>query len=180
MTNLKYIKENIRILGWYQLIGGFLGIGLALFMSMAGFSEDSSIQGILVLLGLIILPFLLSIYAGYLCIYDKPKKILVSKINQILQVLSFSIAGYAYTYYAGVFFSIGIDTTLESLININFRLSAINIEFNTQTENYIVYFNVIAFYLLLKIMKYEDLDEDEEEIVSNGNSYLDEDFISND
>ena len=68
---------------------------------------------------------------------------------------------------------------MNSIFDFKLGLSAFNLEFNSGSDNYVVYVNLIAFYLLFKIMKYEEImDEDSEKYVGN-ESYLDDEFISN-
>jgi len=175
MNTLKQIKNKVMILGWYQLIGGILGITLSIDLLFNILSQGP--DGSIILMLLINIPFVLSIYAGYACIKDQTNRFLISKINQAFQVVSFSIAGAAYTYYSGVFFSIGIDTTLNSTYDFRLGLSAFNFEFNSGSDNYMVYVNLVAFYILLKTMKYENLMEGENEKIVNS-EYLDDHFTS--
>jgi len=134
----------------------------------------------LLLMILIYLPFVFSIYAGYQCINDKQNKLLVSKINQVLQIISFNIIGYAFTYHSGIYFSIGFDTTEELMFSFKFGISNIFISLHGQSESSIVLINVIAIFLLSRIMKYENLIEDKEEEIMNDGQYLDEHMMTND
>jgi hypothetical protein len=179
MTQVLKARDKILILGLYQIIGGLIGIGLSILLLVRVLNQGPNNGETVFMLMLISMPFLLSLYAGYSCIKNHSNKFLISKVNQAFQVASFSIAGTAYTYYSGAHFSIGIDTTLNSIFDFKLGLSSFNLEFNSGSDNYVVYVNLIAFYLLFKIMKYEELmDEVSEKYVGN-QSYLDDEFITN-
>ena len=155
MKNLKKIEEEIKILGYYQVAGGIVGIGFLIFEIIGILGQDSKKLEEFIVYIIMITPFLLSIYAGIQCIKDKSNKLLLSKINQALQVISFSLAGFGLTYCSGVYFAVGIDLTNDFMFKFNFGLSSVNLEFNTLSKSSFVLVNVIAFYLVYKIIGYE-------------------------
>lgn len=152
MESLKQVEKEIRILGYYQLIGGILGMGTIAVSSIV-------IERILFLV-IMALPFLLSIYAGTQCLRNKSNQLFISKINQALQVISFSLGGFGFSYCAGVYLGIGIETTNDFIFKFNFGLSTMNFTINSLSETSFILTNLVAFYLVYRIGQYESfLDE---------------------
>lgn len=91
---------------------------------------------------------LFSIYAGKACLDLKSNCLLLSIINQTIQVISFSLVGYAFTYHSGIYFSLGIETTNDFLVSFDFGLSTFSFAINSDDETTFIAVNLIAFYLL--------------------------------
>lgn len=171
MESLKQVEKEIRILGYYQLIGGIIGIGTIALSFIA-------IERIIFLV-IMVLPFLLSIYAGTQCLRNKSNKLFISKINQTLQVISFSLGGFGFSYCAGVYLGIGIDTTNDFIFKFNFGLSTINFTINSLSETSFILTNLVAFYLVYRIGRYEDFLDDIKEKMEKEKLDIEDHLISN-
>jgi hypothetical protein len=93
-------KVKLKVLGWYQVIGGVMGVLLTLWLLLyAGKS-----MGLLALL--YVVAFGLYAYSSHcgrlLLAGDYVKGLKLSLINQAVQIISFSAFGYGFMYISGV------------------------------------------------------------------------------
>ncbi len=123
--NLKLIQ---KIIGWIQIIGGIAGLGLMAYLML----NTEAINGPVLLLLLIgVALFIISIYCGntLLSPLNTKKGIIVSLINQALQFIQWSIAGYGLSYSSPVQILIGLK---GAELNFSFGLtSTFNMAFNS-------------------------------------------------
>ncbi len=102
------IRADLSRLGLYQVVGGFLGV-ILLFVNVASIPHLLVRNGLFLLL--VLLFFSYSIYCGVLCFLKKGSALKHSLVNQILQLLNFSIGGVIFGYSAGIYVGIGLDLT---------------------------------------------------------------------
>lgn len=141
----KNIQTNLLILGYYQFIGGIIGLGL-LIAALTTISNFEVLLLIILSSGAALFSF--SIYCGILLIRKKEIGIRRSIINQFLQILAFSYAGYSYQYFSGMGLSIGIDIT-ESFNFITYLgLSSWKLNINTDSVLSTIEINLVAIILL--------------------------------
>lgn len=140
--------QLIKTLGLYQVAGGLVGIIIIVW----GIFKNGtfSLQVLLVYL-LVILFFAYSIYAGICCLYNKKNALQVSLINQLLQLFSFAVMGYAFKYASGIYLSIGIDLTDSYDFSVGAGISSFTFNFNIETERLEIEINLIALALILWI-----------------------------
>ncbi|GAB2965058.1 hypothetical protein GCM10027048_38220 [Hymenobacter coalescens] len=136
----------MKILGYYQLLGGALGLGLvgwlvAHLQALTG----PTLLVIILATGL----YLHSIYCGrLLLVLDHETGLVQSTINQALQVVQFSLMGYSYKYGAGLGIMLGIDWTTDFNVLFNFSLSSFEFVINGREEAIQLEVNVIAVLLI--------------------------------
>jgi len=149
-TRIPDIKPGIEVLKYYQIVGGLIGITVTLSLvksvsSLPGFTQLI----VLFAIGL----YLYSIYCGLLLFRKIKKGLAYSRVNQILQTLSFSILGYSFQYISGLFLNIGLDLTESFALKFNFGLSSWQFEINNGGSELAVNFNVVAIFLIILIEK---------------------------
>lgn len=144
------IKSKMSIIGWYQLIGGFAGAMLVLY-TMFNISQFSALM--MLLFGVMLSFFGYSIFCGKLCLDCKANALRHSYINQLLQLLGFSVLGVSFSYVAGLFFTIGLDLTNEIKLHLNVGISKFDFSINMNEELTYFNFNVIAFAFIYYIDK---------------------------
>lgn len=149
-NGLRNIQPKLKALGIYQIIGGIIGIGLTL--GLLNLSAASILLFLIVLLALALYSY--SIYCGMLLLQKRKDGLLHSKINQLLQVASIAVLGYAYQYTSGVFLSIGIDLTESFNLRFNAGISSWQININTDNPALIVNLNLLAVFLITAIDKF--------------------------
>ncbi|MNX88173.1 hypothetical protein D3C86_1201330 [compost metagenome] len=123
---MKFSKLKIvNIAGWLQIIGGVVGLGLIAYLLL----QTEIINGALLLIFLTgIGLFLFSIYAGKLLCFDevKNKGLVLTFINQLLQLLQWNVMGYGISYSAGPAVIIGVKEfaiTFNAGLFSNFSMS---------------------------------------------------------
>jgi hypothetical protein len=148
--NTSKILSKLRVLGIYQIIGGAIGIILILWDIL----NIQQIAGLTV--GIYIFMFLFfafSVYCGILCLKKRSSALILSLINQILQVIGFAMFGFAFQYAAGVYLTAGLD--LSEALNFTFGIGVSKFDFNINNESsrLEVNFNLIALILIIFIEK---------------------------
>ena len=142
---------DLKILAYYQIAGGLLGIFFWVLMLLD--IKSLTIPNLLLYI-ILFLFYSYSITCGYFILAGEIKKGLDhSFFNQLFQLINFSISGYAFKYVSGVILSVGIDHTHDFLIDFNASLSQSQLLINQHSEIVKIGFNIIAFLLVLYIGK---------------------------
>jgi hypothetical protein len=147
-------ESRIKIIGIYQIIGGLIGlIATILLLAKFGFINGSSFKMFL----LFILLYSFSVFCGYLLIKKQFEKGLnYSIINQLIQVLSFSILGFSFKFYSGLFLSLGINLTTDTILTYNFGLTTWNFKLNSESGIIEISINLVALILINIIFKLKE------------------------
>lgn len=146
-------RLTIQVLGWFQIIGGITGLGAVATLML----QTEEVNGAVLLMFLIgIALFLFSIYAGIRLLTDQRKNtaIILSMVNQALQLFQWSMLGYALTFSAGGELTIGIKglglTFNFAMITSNFAM-AINSDSDFFLKLNLI--PVLVIYLLVDILR---------------------------
>lgn len=147
----KKTKDKVKGLGYYQIIGGVIGI----ISTIGLIAQVGTIKWLVVLLFLLAAGlYSFSIYCGQQLLKGRLKTALkLSTINQALQSINFAILGFAFKFIAGVTLLIGIDYTNDFNITFHFSLSQFQLNINNEKVLLTVGFNLVAVYLIYFIDK---------------------------
>ena len=140
----------LKTISIVQIFGGILG------MSALANSEKS--EGTLLVLSLSFFLFCFSILCGGLLLLYRRKDIVVlTKVNQVLQIIGFSIIGVgSFNYDSGIYFSIGLDLVNEILFLFNFGISSnFTFEISSTTSGNFLTLNLIPLLIYLFLNKRE-------------------------
>lgn len=181
---MKELKFETNFFGYYQIIGGVLGLIKCAFLILAlwGMSNYFSfdLSGLAIpFLFLFILLFLFSCYAGWLCLKQQKNFLLFSKINQLLQLVSVALAGFTYLYCAGIFLNVGFDITENFKLTFNAGTSTFSGMLGETNNAHFLTINLIAVILLRRIHLMEeriannDFEESPPEMGAIGEQILD-------
>ncbi len=141
-------EQQLKALAIYQIAGGILGLGLTVVI----ISRLGTITGIILLILLFAIAlYSFSIFCGVILSKNKKSALTYSLINQFLQLINFSIAGYGFQYIAGVYLSIGLDLTKSIIFQFNLGISAWRITINEDATTSFVNFNFVALFLIIFI-----------------------------
>lgn len=134
-----------KALSIYQIIGGLFGICMMIWLIMT-----IQLQGVLhyIFLLFAFLLYSYSIFSGVMLL--KNKSLQLSLINQLLQLINFSILGYGYKYTSGFYITAGLNLTNYNLI-FKSGLSSWEFNYGTISELSEVHINVIALSLIILI-----------------------------
>jgi hypothetical protein len=143
------IIGKVKALGIYQVVGGVVGIAFILWL----LSRVSVLSNFLVLLifGFAFVFYFYSIYCGIQCFKNVKKALVHSRINQLLQVLGFSMFGYAYQYVSGVSLQLGVDLSDSFAFKFNIGISTWQITINSGDSTMLVNINLVAVWLVVFI-----------------------------
>jgi hypothetical protein len=148
----KQTSTKFKVLGIYQIAGGI--IGLILTSWLIGQRHAFSII-VIMLFAIAIALYCYSIYCGTLLVMQKVAGLTHSLVNQFLQLVSFSIAGYIFQYTSGIFVSVGIDLTNSLSYKLDFGTSVWRLGFYTGADVFLINFNVTALYLIIFLDKFK-------------------------
>ena len=149
----------IRVLSWYQMLGGIIGVFLIIWILISVHLLFVEQYFLIIFVALL---YLFSILCGLLLLKNEKKGLKISVVNQILQIISFSILGYAFKYISGLYISFGVDLTNFS-VGLYFGTSSWQLLINMETTTCELYINIIPLFLLnyiFKLKKQNSNDED--------------------
>jgi len=156
---IKSTKTTILILGIYQVIGAIAGFCIIAWL----LSKTQAINGPVLLIFLTATGlYYLSMKAGTALIRkDYKRGLILSMLNQIMQVLAVSVGGYKYDFFSGAKLTTGFNFTEGFLINFDFGLiSQFNLSWNTADQEYYLFVNILAIFLIYLIVDiYEEVFE---------------------
>ncbi len=139
------IEERMKLLGYYQLIGGLIG----LYVIIKWFANEPVLSGLKLLIYLLITSFfVLSIYCGNQLRKGDIKAIELSKWNQILQVIQFNISAVAFAYYSGINFSLGLVLTDKMTPDFLISLSGFAFHYTPNESNFSVMINIVPLVVI--------------------------------
>lgn len=150
-----------KSIGLFQVIGGFFGLIQIPFFARSNFNEISILYFLLYFTF-----FSFSILCGYLLYKDRKYGILVSKLNQYLQLLHFGTAnGIVFGYFSGLFCAICLKMGSEISLDLDFNLLA-GFEFQIWGDNNpYLKINLVAILLLWLIRKIKDNNLESQQII---------------
>jgi hypothetical protein len=149
VLNRKF-KLMLRIIAWYQIAGGLVGIGLMLVVVLLLIRTAPFSLATFIMLAAVALHGF-SVYCGTLLLKNKYRAGLnLSIINQALQVISFAIGGYAYKYIAGLVLLAGFNpaNSPKAYISFSWRPSW-QISISAGGNHVDIAINIIALLLLV-------------------------------
>ena len=125
-----------------------------LFLLLINLKSSSTI--FVIIIGL----YSFSIYSGYLLLTKNFKKGLdLSIYNQLIQVVGFGISGFTFEYFSGIFLSLGLNITNDTIINYNagFNTWILNLGSNSTL---FININLVALGLIFLIFKLKNKPND--------------------
>lgn len=136
------------LLAIYQVIGGLIGL---FYCYNFIYSQPNNFSAIaFALIGTFF--YLFSIFCGLLIqIKNNLLSLKLSSLNQILQVVNFSIAGFGFKYVSGIVLSIGINYMEDFLLTSNFNVSEFLLNINVASEVSFLNLNLVAVFLIYYI-----------------------------
>ena len=143
-------KIGYQVLGYYQIIGGVIGILLNIY----GFFTQLPVFGLVIIIPIIF--FILygfSIYCGTQCLKFEEASLTICIYNQVLQILGISIFGVVFSYVAGLYFNFNLDLSNSIQADFNAGVSNFKLYYNQDPGVIKVNVNLIAIGLIIFIDK---------------------------
>gem|GEM_PF-496731 len=145
----KDAKFKLKLLGYYQIVGGVAGWALTICL----IAQTITITGLILLLFLVALSlYSFSIYCGIQILKNNKYALNLSLTNQYIQLISFSILGYGFKYVSGLLLSIGFDFTNSVVMKFNMGImSSWELSFKDDTNQIQLNLNLIALFFIIFI-----------------------------
>jgi hypothetical protein len=144
----KETELHLLKLGLYQIVGG--AIGLLVFLWVV-YSGQLFTGPVIILYVLIFIFYVYSIYCGILCIKVKQSALKLSLINQLIQLIGFTVFGFAFNYVAGVYIRVGLDITSSMNFDFGIGISRFWLSTISEPDRFIIDINLIALVLIIWI-----------------------------
>ena len=165
--NLQNKKRKISktdLLAAYQIFGGLMGLCLNIFL----INSFRLYHVLLILIYIISIGlYTFSIIAGYKIFKNLKTGLKLSRINLLLQVFSFSIAGYAFQYVSGIDFSFHFFLSEAFRISATIDISTWRILLGGETGIDVLSINILAIVLLVFTQRQlKKLNREEEENIT--------------
>lgn len=140
----KKTLTKLKILAWYQIIGGIVGICSIIWVAL--YIKTLSLKAIAVVVVFLIL-YSFSVYCGTLLLNRKYQKgLLFTLIHQIFQIVNFSALGYTFLYVSGMILSVGLNFDTQNFIFRYYIASEWKITLDSTDKPLIISINFIAVY----------------------------------
>lgn len=150
---IKSTTLTLQTISWLQIVGGVTGLGLVAYLML----QTATINGPILLIFLIGLGlFSYSIYSGKRLLTDTEKGngIILSIINQVVQLFQWSMFGYGLSYSSGAEITLGLQG-LTFKFNFAAIVSTFKMAINTDDEFFIKVnlISILIIFVLVDIMK---------------------------
>ena len=149
-TSKNNIDKKLDFFSGYQMLGGLVGLA---FIAYIFLKLDEINLDYILLLGPGILIYVFSFMSGLFLYQRKTYGLRLSLINQILQIVGFSLGGFGFEYVAGLSFDFFIKYTDGIDITSNVGLSNWHILINNDTGIQEISINIVAIFLAFFILR---------------------------
>jgi len=146
----RYLDSRITALGVYQVMGGLIGI-YYLIVLLTGRQAIPADYVLIIALGFLLYGF--SIFCGVFLFKDRMRGARLSLTNQLLQVISFFVAGFGYDYVSGISAKVDVSFSPQLTTDIESSLSNWVISLRGDTNLNMISFNVVAIFLVIFIIR---------------------------
>ncbi|WP_162426688.1 hypothetical protein [Pontibacter pudoricolor] len=139
-------KNHLKAIAIYQIVGGILGIALTVWVLFSGemVLDQVALRMALFAGGL----YVFSILCGRM-LFRKPRRGLVlSIVNQLLQVIYFSFGAYSFQYVAGLRVGVGVDMIAGWIFKFRLALSSFHFSLGTDLGQKFIGINLVALFLI--------------------------------
>lgn len=145
----KQLRKQVTVLALYQITGGILGILLTLWVMFRG--ELVLTQQVLRFSLFAAALFVFSILCGRMLFRNPPRGLVLSLLNQVLQVVYFTFGEYGFQYVAGLRIGFGFDMVGSWTFKFRVALSSFQFDFGTATGQKFIGINLVALFLIFWI-----------------------------
>ncbi|MCC9137059.1 hypothetical protein ACFSKU_20365 [Pontibacter silvestris] len=148
------IKKQIKVLAIYQIIGGLLGIGITIWVMFRG--ESILTQQVLRISLFAAGLYVFSILCGRMLFRNVQRGLMLSIINQVLQVVYFTFGAYGFQYVSGLRIGLGFDMIGSWTFKFRIALSSFQFDLGADTGQKFIGVNLIALFLIFWIEKMQE------------------------
>ncbi|SIT83335.1 hypothetical protein [Pontibacter indicus] len=140
------MNNQIRAIALYQIIGGILGIALTIWVM---FSGEMVVDQMALRIGLFAGGlYIFSILCGRMLFRNLRRGLVLSIINQVLQVVYFSFGAYGFQYVAGLRVGVGVDMVEGWTLKFRLALSSFHFSIGDDLGLKFIGVNLVALFLI--------------------------------
>ncbi len=139
-------RNQLKAIAIYQIVGGILGIALTTWVLFGGemVLDQTALRISLFATGL----YVFSILCGRMLFRNTRRGLILSIINQVLQVVYFSVGAYGFQYVAGLRVGIGVDMIAGWILKFRLALSSFHFSLGTDLGQKFIGINLVALFLI--------------------------------
>jgi hypothetical protein len=168
------IENRMKTLGWYQIAGGIYGFYIVIKLI---FKEEALTGALFLLSSLAIILFLFSIYCGNLLRKANIRGLLLSNLNQAIQIIQFGVLSIGFAYYSGIRIAFGFDWGETFIPDGFFSFSGIALSYTpSDTSHLIIWINIVPIFILYLIWKIENDIKERKELIESAEISSDEKY----
>ena len=140
------LSKQIKAIALYQIIGGILGIALTIWVM---FSGEMVVDQMALRIGLFAGGlYVFSILCGRMLFRNLRRGLVLSIINQLLQVVYFSFGAYGFQYVAGLRIGVGVDMVEGWIFKFRLALSSFHFSIGDDLGQKFIGVNLVALFLI--------------------------------
>ena len=139
-------RNQLKAIAIYQIVGGILGIALTTWVMFRGevVVDQPALRMGLFAGGL----FIFSILCGRMLFRNAKRGLVLSLINQVLQVVYFTFGAYGFQYVAGLRVGVGADMVEGWTLEFRLALSSFHFSIGTDLGQKFIGINLVALFLI--------------------------------
>ncbi|WP_276495943.1 hypothetical protein [Pontibacter litorisediminis] len=142
-------KNQIKALAIYQIMGGLLGIALTIWVMFGGgVTVTQQVLRFGIFAGLL---YVFSILCGRMLLRSPVRGLRLSLVNQVLQVVYFSIGSYGFQYVSGLRVGVGLDMVGGWVFKFRMALSSFHFSAGSDLGQKFIGLNLVALFLIFWI-----------------------------
>lgn len=148
------IRNHLRALAIYQIVGGALGIGLTVVVMLQGGTilTQQVLRASIFAAAL----FVFSIICGTTLLRIPQRGLTLSLVNQVLQVVYFTIGEYGFHYVSGLRLGFGLDMVGSLTFKFRLALSSFQFQLGADAGQKFIGINLVALLLIIWIENLQD------------------------
>lgn len=145
----QHVHKQLKALAIYQIAGGVLGILLTAWVLFQGevVLDQPALRVTFFAVGL----FVFSILCGRMLLRNAHRGLVVSLINQVLQVVYVTFGAFSFQYVAGLRIGFGFDMVGSWVFKFRMALSSFEFQAGTDTGEKFIGINLVALFLIFWI-----------------------------
>ena len=139
-------NNQLKAIAIYQIVGGILGIALTVWVLFSGniLLDQVALRISLFAGGL----YVFSILCGRMLFRKSRRGLVLSIVNQVLQVIYFAFGTYSFQYVAGLRVGVGVDMVEGWIFKFRLALSSFHFSVGTELGQKFIGINLVALFLI--------------------------------
>ncbi|MEJ8804266.1 hypothetical protein [Pontibacter sp. H249] len=140
------LSKQVKAIAIYQIVGGLLGIALTVWVLFSGETVIDQLNlRISLFAGAL---YVFSILCGRMLFRNLRRGLILSIVNQLLQVVYISIGTFGFQYVAGLRVGIGVDMVAGWIFKLRLALSSFHFNLGIDNGQKFIGLNLVALFMI--------------------------------